>query len=55
MEHIAKEYLLLFNVITDTEEALRALQMKLVEAQQKAETLYLGDGETGEGEFPRPA
>ena len=55
MEHIAKEYLLLFNVITDAEEALRALQEKLVEAQQKAEALYLGDGETEEGTFSRLA
>jgi len=45
MDHIAKEYLLLFNVITDTGEALRALQEKLAEAQQKAEALYLGDAE----------
>ena len=55
MEHIAKEYLLLFNVITDAEEALRALQEKLVEAQQKAEALYLGDEETRACEDPRPA
>ena len=55
MKDIAKEYLLLFNVMTDAEEALRALQCKLVEAQQKAEALYLGDDETREGEFSRPA
>ena len=55
MEHIAKEYLLLFNVITDAEETLRALQMKLMEAQQKAEALYLEVGETMEREEPRPA
>ena len=43
MEPIAREYLLLFNVITDAEETLRALQEKLIEAQQRAEALYLGD------------
>ena len=55
MKDIAKEYLLLFNVMTDAEEALRALQCKLMEAQQKAEALYLDVGETRECEEPRPA
>ena len=55
MKDIAKEYLLLYNVMTDAEEALRALQCKLVEAQQKAEALYLEMGETMEREESRPA
>ena len=41
MKDIAKEYLLLFNTITDAEEALRQLQARLVAAQQQAETLFL--------------
>ena len=45
MNQITKEYLLLFNVITDTGETLRALQEKLLEAQRQAEALYLGEGE----------
>lgn len=50
MKHIAKEYLLLFNVITDTGETLRTLQEKLMEAQQRAEVLYLEEADTeGEG------
>ena len=55
MKDIAKEYLLLFNVMTDAEEALRALQCKLVEAQQKAEALYLEGCVSEEDEIPRPA
>jgi len=41
MKDISKEYLLLFNAITDTEEALRQLQARLVAAQQQAEALFL--------------
>ena len=41
MRDISKEYLLLFNTITDTEEALRILGERLVAAQQQAEALYL--------------
>ena len=43
MEHIAKEYLLLFNTITDTVEALQALQMQLLTAQLRAERLFLDE------------
>ena len=43
MEHISKEYLLLFNTITDIAEALRALQMQLLAAQIKAERLFLDE------------
>ena len=41
MKDISKEYLLLFNIITDTEETLRQLQAKLMAAQQQAEALFL--------------
>jgi len=41
MKDISKEYLLLFNTITDTEEILRQLRAKLVAAQQQAELLFL--------------
>ena len=41
MKDITKEYLLLFNTITDTEEALRQLRAKLMAAQQQAELLFL--------------
>jgi len=44
MNDITREYLLLFNAITDAGEALRELQTRLMEAQQKAEALFL-DGE----------
>ncbi len=46
MESVKKEYLLLFNAITDTEEALRRLRADLMAVQQQAEDLFLG----GEGE-----
>ena len=41
MQNIAKEYLLLFNAITDAEEALQTLRVRLMTAQQQAETLFL--------------
>ena len=43
MEPISKEYLLLFNTITDTLEALAQLRQRLLEAQQQAEALYIAD------------
>lgn len=45
MKNITKEYALLFNTITDTEEYLKALYEKLITAQQQAETLFLEDTE----------
>ena len=53
MKDIAKEYLLLFNTITDTEEALRQLQAKLMAAQQQAEALFLE--ETDQADASRTA
>ena len=36
-----KEYSVLFNAITDAIRALQELQLALIEAQQKAEELYI--------------
>ena len=44
MKELTKEYLLLFNTITDMEDALRVLGERLVAAQQQAEALYLEAG-----------
>ncbi len=41
MQTISKEYILLFNALTDAEEALRHLEARLIEAQQQAEELFL--------------
>ncbi len=41
MQTIAKEYLLLFNTLTDAEETLRRLEARLMEAQRQAEELFL--------------
>lgn len=41
MNTLKKEYLLLFNAITDTEEALRRLCADLMAVQQRAEELFL--------------
>lgn len=43
MENISKEYLILFNTITDAEIALEALRQKLIAAQQLAEELYISE------------
>ena len=41
MKTISKEYLLLFNALTDAEEALRKLREQLMEIQRQAAELYL--------------
>lgn len=41
MTAISKEYLLLFNTLTDTERALSQLRESLLEAQRQAEELFL--------------
>lgn len=46
MLNLSKEYLLLFNAITDAEESLRQLQVRLMEAQRQAEELFMEE-ETG--------
>ena len=42
MNTLTKEYTLLFNTITDAEEALRQLSLTLMEAQRRAEALFFG-------------
>lgn len=46
--NLSKEYLLLFNAITDAEEALTQLREELVAAQRQAEDLFLGEKEARE-------
>lgn len=41
MEQIPKEYLCLFNAISDAEASLRELLAQLICAQQRAEELFL--------------
>lgn len=41
MKSISKEYVLLFNAITDAEETLGQLREKLMFVQRQAEELYL--------------
>ena len=52
MKNIAKEYLLLFNTITDAEETLRQLRAKLMEAQRQAEALYLEETDPTDSSLP---
>lgn len=47
MQKVSKEYLLLFNAITDAEESLCRLRASLMEAQRKAEELYIAGNEAG--------
>lgn len=46
MDNISKEYLLLFNAITDAEETLNALRLRLISVQQRSEDLFLEQAET---------
>ena len=48
MKMISKEYLLLFNALTDAEEALRQLRERLMEIQRQAEELYLEETDAPE-------
>ena len=41
MEPITKEYLLLFNTITNMERTLETLRLELIDVQRRAEELYL--------------
>lgn len=43
MSAISKEYLLLFNAVTDAERTLAQLRESLLEAQRQAEELFLED------------
>lgn len=41
MTSLSKEYLLLFNAVTDTERALSQLREALLDVQRQAEELFL--------------
>jgi len=41
MKTISKEYLLLFNALTDAESSLQSLRQELIAVQQQAEALFL--------------
>ena len=45
MKSIPKEYLLLFNAITDTEEMLLQLRESLISVQRQAGEVFLGEKE----------
>ena len=45
MKTISKEYLLLFNAITDAEETLCQLRERLINIQRQAEELYLAEAD----------
>lgn len=47
MQTISKEYLFLFNTLTDAEAALRQLEAQLMEAQRQAEELFLNGTDPG--------
>lgn len=52
---ISDEYLLLWRVVTDTEEQLSAMRKRLIAAQQEAEEMYISEkdsrGPHGKGAF----
>lgn len=41
MQKLSREYLVLFNAVTDAEEVLRRLRAELMEAQRLAEELFM--------------
>ena len=45
MGNISKEYLFLFNTITNTEQALEQLRQQLIAAQQYTEDLFLEESD----------
>ena len=49
MQNISKEYLLLFNTLTETENTLQKLYAGLIIAQQRAEELYMSKSDTADG------
>lgn len=42
---ITKEYLLLFNAITDTVQVLDSLRLKLIDVQRIAEEMYINNSD----------
>ena len=51
MSEISKEYLLLFNTVTDAERTLSQLRQTLLEAQRQAEELFLSESGKKDGGF----
>ena len=47
MDKLSKEYILLFNEISDAIEALDQIRERLILAQQKAEELFIAEDEEG--------
>lgn len=48
MKDVSKEYLLLFNAITDAEEALIQLRRRLMSAQEQAEEVFLAGADAAD-------
>ncbi|MDD3346135.1 hypothetical protein [Oscillibacter sp.] len=48
MGSISKEYLFLFNAITNTEKDLEHLRQQLIDAQRQAEEMFLEEPADGE-------
>lgn len=46
MEPITKQYLLLFNAITDAEAQLQEVRCRLLAIQQQAEELFLSEADS---------
>ena len=53
MKTISKEYLLLFNAVTDAEENLRELREKLMAVQRQAEELFMEETDPAEQQKPK--
>lgn len=53
MKSISKEYVLLFNAVTDAEETLRQLRERLMFVQRQAEELFLEEDEGDQREMRR--
>lgn len=49
MRNPTKEYLFLFNTVTDLAQNLEELRNRLIAAQRDAEELYLSEGDAPEG------
>ncbi len=48
MRNPTKEYLFLFNTVTDLAQSLEELRNQLITAQRNAEELYLSEGDVPE-------
>ena len=45
MSNITQEYLVLFRAVTEAEQALETLRDRMIEAQQRAEEIYISRDE----------